>query len=156
MSQWAENSKVEVVKRRRVKKLHSSSCWDVEKELLSGFPKDQDPCYLQVPKKTRKRRVKHRKKKGKSRIAKISKGLSDILRIYDASDSENTQSNTSCTDISTFDDSFSSISDMSVPAKNELCLHSEVEISEKAIERVAEKPKIQILKGFKRGQSAKL
>jgi len=141
LGQPTENSNVEIMKRRRVKKLHSNSCWNVGQDLQIGLV-DQDSCFLKVPKMTRRKHRRRRKKH--SRIAQISEGLSDILKRYEASDSENTRSDTSYTDLSSFDDSLSSVSDISI-SKNEPFLQSEVEISEKSILENSRKPTLQII-----------
>ena len=88
--------------------------------------------FLKVPKKSFKKKRKSRKTTT-SRFAKINKGLSDILKQYELSDSEQTQSNTSCTDQSSVNNSFTSISECSgsqhIPITENI--QSEVEITDK-------------------------
>ena len=95
MSENSHNSKGQLLKRKRVKKQHSGSCWKIEQDLKAKFEIDTNKHLLNVPQKTSRKKKKSRKRQNPCRIAKISEGLSDILRIYEASDSENTQSNTS-------------------------------------------------------------
>ncbi|CAI2369840.1 unnamed protein product [Moneuplotes crassus] len=106
-------SEIEIVRKKYHKK-QSKSFYNIDENFkCSNEGTKKSSNFLEVPKKSKKKRRKGNKcKKLKmSRIRKISEGLSDILRIYESTDSENTKSNISNTEGSTFNDSISTISD---------------------------------------------
>ncbi|CAI2370399.1 unnamed protein product [Moneuplotes crassus] len=104
------------LRRKRAKKKHSKSLFHVMKNFndLDGYFKPSHNI-LEVPKKLKKRKgvPKQTNKLKMSRIVKISNGLSDILRVYEAKDLEENICNTSCTNSSYLNGSVSSVSEQS-------------------------------------------
>lgn len=126
---------LEIVKPSPSKKSQSDNRWysSTVKESTTLRAPAGNIEFLSVPKKTwRKKRKAFKKNKSKitSRISEISQSLSSILKSYEDSDSNQTLSNTSCSQRSYLDDSFNSDNEhLQAKPKNGQMLQPEIQVS---------------------------